>query len=49
MVGMQQMTHLMRNNILNAGTRRLDEFRIQNDFPLGGAAAPTVFHLLNIE
>ena len=49
MVGMQQMTHLMRNNIFNAGTRRLDEFRIQNDFPLGGAAAPTVFNLLDIE
>ena len=35
MVGMRQMTHLMRDNILNAGARRLDEFRIQNDFSLG--------------
>lgn len=49
MVGMQQMTHLMRNNIFNTGSRRLDQFRIQDNFPFGGAAAPTVFHFLNIE
>lgn len=48
-VRMQQVTHLMRNDILNAGTGSFDQFGVQDDLPLWSTTSPSVFHLLNIE
>jgi hypothetical protein len=44
MMSVDQVTKLMRHHVINARPRRLDQFRIQVDYPAAGPAPPPLRH-----